>query len=295
MRDPGDFHLFGTAVTLLGEGIRHDSDDDSFSFVDIPRSRVWQIDKSGRETQILLGDEAAFVCKLGNGDLLAGCASGLFVDGNKLTRSNWLAEAEALNDGAVHPSGKFLVFGSRHKEENEPIGSMWILGKQMTKLPWRFTVFNGPAFSPDGTRIYFTDSPAREIYVAPVNAGSQSIGEREVFAVVPQEFGFPDGMICDSEGFVWSAHWDGGCLTRYNAGGRVESRISVPFKRPTSLAFRGERLYMTSALCEVGVSRPGCVDGRLGHFHANVKGPSSPRLDPSVLDTTRLESRNVEN
>jgi len=54
----------------------------------------------------------------------------------------------------------------------------------------------------------------------------------------------------DSEGFIWSAHWDGWRITRYDPDGKAERVIPLPVGRPTSCAFGGpelNQLYITSA------------------------------------------------
>ena len=54
--------------------------------------------------------------------------------------------------------------------------------------------------------------------------------------------GAPDGLTVDSEGCVWSVHWDGWCITRYDPDGNVERVINMPVPRPTSCAFGGPDL-----------------------------------------------------
>ena len=60
----------------------------------------------------------------------------------------------------------------------------------------------------------------------------------------------PDGMTVDSEGYVWSALWDGSSIVRYTAEGKESQRIPIPAKKSSSLIFGGEDLseiYVTSA------------------------------------------------
>ncbi len=61
---------------------------------------------------------------------------------------------------------------------------------------------------------------------------------------------FPDGMTIDSEGYLWSAQWDGSCLIRYTPDGREDRRIEFPAKKVSSLTFGGSDLsdiYVTTA------------------------------------------------
>jgi sugar lactone lactonase YvrE len=112
-------------------------------------------------------------------------------------------------------------------------------------------VSNGLDWSPDGTTLYYTDSMRRLIWRFPFDMQSGTLGPREVFANVPQDQGCPDGLTVDAEGFVWSAHWNGWRVTRYDPDGRVERVLRLPVPRVTSLCFGGpdlDTLYMTSAL-----------------------------------------------
>jgi len=238
MEAPCNLRRIGATRTVLGEGIRYDAESDMLSWLDIPQSASWTFGPEAREVEGTLGPEAAFACLTEDGRWLAGCDGGFYLD-SIATGRDILTGAGVLNDGAVHPSGEFLLFGSRHRPEETPRGHMWCLGRALTRLPWSLTVFNGPAFSPDGSKTYFADSPARTIYVADVDAEHQTLGKREIFAVVSEPLGYPDGMICDDKGGVWSAHWDGGCVTRYHPCGGVDFRIQLPIARPTSLAFKG--------------------------------------------------------
>jgi sugar lactone lactonase YvrE len=113
-----------------------------------------------------------------------------------------------------------------------------------------FTISNGLGWSPDDTRFYFTDSAARTIYVYDYDIDTGAIANRRVFAQLAEGVGTPDGLSVDSEGFVWSAHWDGWCITRYDPDGKVDRVLNLPVPRPTSCTFGGPNLdilYVTSA------------------------------------------------
>ncbi|MEP2028797.1 MAG: SMP-30/gluconolactonase/LRE family protein [Paracoccaceae bacterium] len=283
MELPRSLRRVGKTRAVLGEGIRYDAVSDTFSWLDIPSSRAWRLGSNGREVELSLGKEAAFAFLTEDARTLAGGDSGFYLDGTSVGRG-FFSNTEVLNDGAVHPSGQFTVFGSRDRREEKPHGHMWCMGRDLVEMPWQFTVFNGPAFSPEGARIYFADSPARTIFMAEVNAKRQKIGDRDIFAVVPEALGYPDGMICDDEGGLWSAHWDGGCITRYHPNGTVDRRIRMPVSRPTSLAFKGTTLYATSARLD-GPEDDGGADGCVFAFDAGHAGPPCPRLSTSILTT----------
>jgi len=59
----------------------------------------------------------------------------------------------------------------------------------------------------------------------------------------------PDGLTVDSEGGVWVAMWNGGCVLCFRADGTLERAVRLPVSRPTAVAFGGpglRTLYVTS-------------------------------------------------
>lgn len=109
---------------------------------------------------------------------------------------------------------------------------------------------NGLALSPDGATLYFTDLAARCVYSYERRATDGSLCNRRVFLRLSRSEGLPDGLTVDAEGFLWCAHWFGGCVTRYDPDGTRERRLAVPATQVTSLAFGGpdlDELFITSA------------------------------------------------
>jgi len=109
---------------------------------------------------------------------------------------------------------------------------------------------NGLAFSPDCSTLYFADTVARCIYAYDWRRKDGALRNRHVFVRVPREEGLPDGLTVDAEGFVWCAHWFGGCLTRYSPDGKLERRVPMPAAQTSSLAFGGpelDKIFVTSA------------------------------------------------
>jgi sugar lactone lactonase YvrE len=199
-----------------------------------------------------------------------------------------MGDDERLNDGSVHPSGRAFVVGSRHVDEREATGHVWVFSGTWQTLPWRFHCFNGGAFTPDGRSLYFTDSPTGVIWRAPVDPATFAIGDREVFARVPAPDGQPDGMAFDDSGCLWSAHWDGSRLTRWTPDGLVDRVIRLPASRITSLAFFGKtrnRLFVTSAMPDGASLETMPAQDPAGFCFTvdpGVTGPATPRLDDGV-------------
>jgi sugar lactone lactonase YvrE len=100
---------------------------------------------------------------------------------------------------------------------------------------------------------------------------------------LPEDDGFPDGLTIDSEGFIWSAHWDGWKITRYDPAGKIERGIQMPVQRPTSCMFGGaalDELYITSA--RIDLSEAALKDqplaGDLFRLKVEVKGLAEPKF-----------------
>lgn len=109
---------------------------------------------------------------------------------------------------------------------------------------------NGIGWSPDNTVMYFTDSAQRTIYAYDFEAEHGKIANRHALVSTPDTPYVPDGLTVDSEGYLWSACWDGGKILRYDPTGKLERVIEVPVPRPTSCVFGGldlNELYITSA------------------------------------------------
>jgi len=100
---------------------------------------------------------------------------------------------------------------------------------------------NGIGFSPDGRRIYQSDSAIQSILVHHLDdLGYVDATSRQVFARV--KGGVPDGLVVDTEGGVWVAVFGGSRVDRYAPDGTLDRSITVPAESVTSLVFFGPQL-----------------------------------------------------
>jgi sugar lactone lactonase YvrE len=156
-----------------------------------------------------------------------------------------------FNDGKCDAAGRFWA-ASMDDACRQPSGAIWSLapdGRIRRHLDG-FIVGNGFGWSRDNCRMYFTDSENRRIMTYDFDLHSGEIGPGHCFAEVAPADGYPDGLTVDAEDHVWSAHWDGGRITRYRPDGSIERVVSMPVPRPTSLTFGGpgyRTLFITSA------------------------------------------------
>ena len=165
-----------------------------------------------------------------------------------------------INDGRCDRQGRFVFSMFRQTPGAAPISHCYRVTSDLVieRLPLpQMAVGNSIAFSPDGSRVYFTDSPTRVIQCADYHADGR-IGAPRPFVRLPTHGGFPDGSTVDAEGGLWNAQWDGGCMVRYDEQGEETMRIALPTSRPTCAAFGGaalDRLFVTTARIGLGADR----------------------------------------
>lgn len=99
---------------------------------------------------------------------------------------------------------------------------------------------NGLGVSPDGKRLYHSDSLSHAVWVYETHDDG-SLGERVQFAHMG-DGSTPDGLAVGEDGSVWVADARGGRVAVFNAGGTHREDISVPLPMVTSLCFGGEDL-----------------------------------------------------
>ncbi|HEX4833687.1 MAG TPA: SMP-30/gluconolactonase/LRE family protein [Trebonia sp.] len=167
-----------------------------------------------------------------------------------------------FNDGSVDPAGRVWV-GTMHTAETQPLGTLYRLdanagtGGVLTPVGLGATVSNGLGWSPDGSRLYYADSPTRRVDVFDYDQAHGVPGRRRMFTDLSGAGGFPDGLTVDLDGYVWVAMWDGGVLRRFAPDGELDAVIPVPVRRPTSMAFGGPGmtdLLVTTASIELSPS-----------------------------------------
>jgi len=98
---------------------------------------------------------------------------------------------------------------------------------------------NGLGFSPDGRRLYHSDSRAGIVGVYEV-APDGGVGPRQTFARI--EPGIPDGLAVSGDGAVWVAAARGGAVVVLEPDGRERERIPCPQPMVTSVCFGGDGL-----------------------------------------------------
>lgn len=162
-----------------------------------------------------------------------------------------------FNDGKVDPAGRFWV-GTIYEPRSTPSAEMFVLEKGQVRKAWSggMTVSNGLGFSPDGRRMYHSDTTSHRIDRFDFDVASGAISEPHAFQRFSTDKkaadygGRPDGAAVDSEGNYWSAMFEGGKILRFAPDGTRLGEIAVPARCPTMVTFGGpdlRTLYITTA------------------------------------------------
>ena len=241
----------------VGEGPYWDEGSRTLLFVDIPPGRVHRLDPAdGDVTTIEVGQAVGAVIPRASGGLVVAARDGIAELG-PAGELSWLAPIEAdrssnrMNDAKCDPAGR-LWAGTMAFEAEPGAGALYRIE---TDHSWEqvidgVTISNGLGWSPDGSTMYYIDSPTKGVDLLDYDlATGAATGRRRVISCDDVD-GVPDGMAVDAEGHLWVAFFGGGVVRRYDPDGGLVTEITLPAAQITSCAFGGEELdelYITSA------------------------------------------------
>jgi L-arabinonolactonase len=253
---------------ILGEGILWDSRRQVLWWTDIQASRLYRHDWALGKLQTLDAPErvGSFGLIAGTESLITAFASGIAVHDPRRQSVQWLARPAAIapgirfNDGRVDRRGRFWSGTMVEDRRLGPLGRLYSIqgAGELRSHVQGVKISNGLCSSPDGSQLYFADSPTRTISVYELIEPEGILGTGRIFAQTP-EGAFPDGATVDVDGCIWSAHWGAGCVVRYTPDGRIDRTLQVPTRQPTCVCFGGPDLAI---LC-VTSAREGFNDSTL--------------------------------
>jgi L-arabinonolactonase len=243
----------------LGEGPAWSVDEQKLYWVDIEKSELQRYDPATKETEVWQTPErvGSFAFRQ-QGGLLVAFESGLDywdpVSGQRERIHDFEPDLSTTrtNDGRCDRQGRFIVGGMNEADDGEPISNVYRFDQDLSShlIISNVTCANSTCFSPDGTVMYFADTPTGQIWAYDYDADSGAVANRRVFADFSDQPGMPDGSIVDAEGFVWNAQWNGYRVVRYGPDGAIDRIVDMPVMNPTCVAFGGkdlDMLYVTTA------------------------------------------------
>lgn len=243
---------------ILGEGPIWDPRIKCLYWVDIAQGELHQLNPitNAHQQWQFVDKPSAIALRKKGGLLITFARSFAFFDPDSGKLTPWIApladqSLTVFNDGKCDRMGRFWI-GSKDIHEKEPIGALYRLDPDgtFTQMDLGFIVSNGMGWNLNNEYFYFTDGAAhRQILRYKFDLATGTISQRTVFAKIP-EHSYPDGLTLDAEDFIWSAYWEGECLTRFTPQGEIDRVVPVPVLKPTSCCFGGKnsnQLFITSA------------------------------------------------
>lgn len=242
----------------LGEGVLWDAARGVVWFVDIKRHYLWHFDPAtGSNAKAEAPDQIGWALPGDNGLLLCGLKDGLYLfDPETQVFDKWMAvpgepAGNRLNDACTDPWGR-VWFGSMDDSESEASGRFYVFDRGVIRPagPSGITITNGPAVNAQGDRIYFTDTTAQRIMVAPLSPAG--VGEARLFADTGALFpdAYPDGPVVDAEGHVWTALYLGSRVARFSPDGALVAEVEFAARDITKMCLGGADLktaFVTTA------------------------------------------------
>jgi len=255
--------LIVDARNSTGESPVWHPSEQALYWVDIPARQLHRWQAADGTHRIWQGDEMlACIARSGDG-WVAGMESGIFqlqakadgsLDSRLLSSVEHAQAGMRFNDGRCDRQGRFWA-GTMllDMQQGAHVGALYRAdGEGRLHLQQGgMIVPNGLAFSPDGKRMYLSDShpDVQKVWTFDYDIDSGTPHNQRLFVDMRSHPGRPDGAAMDQDGCYWVCGNDAGQIHRFTPDGRLDRSLSVPVKKPAMCAFGGaclDTLYVTS-------------------------------------------------
>ncbi|MCX7868638.1 MAG: SMP-30/gluconolactonase/LRE family protein, partial [Terrimicrobiaceae bacterium] len=243
----------------LGEGPDWDAGSGRLYWVDILAGTLHFLDSDWRTRGALeFGEPLCAVSPEQEGGLLlAAFAKRLAILDPSSGKITQLAEVEPqlphnrCNDGKRDPAGRFWIGTMSTRGENGA-GALYRwdpASRSLDRILEGLTISNGLDWSSSQRTMFFTDSPAREVWAFDFDPATSAISNRRTVVRVPPELGVPDGLCVAEDDTLWVAHWGAGCVCRWDpANGHLIEKVLTGCPHTTSCCLGPDgRLFITTA------------------------------------------------
>lgn len=243
--------------SILGEGPTYKDDENSLYWTDIKDKKIYKYHLTSKKVEAFqFSKEIGSFAFTNENNLIATTNDGFEYLDLKTKKITSILDPEKhltnnrFNDGKCDSYGRYFA-GTMDNNEKEVTGSLYCFeGNVLEKKETNLFISNGLGWNDDSSKFYLTDSPKRIIYVYDYNLQTGEISNKQVFANIKEEDGYPDGLCLDSQNHIWSAHWAGSKITRYKPDGSIDEIINMPVPNVTSCCFGGinnKSLFITTA------------------------------------------------
>ncbi|WP_330253491.1 SMP-30/gluconolactonase/LRE family protein [Nocardia sp. NBC_00565] len=237
----------------LCEGPVWDDRTDEVLWVDIPAGHIHRaaLSHDGVELEyrstVEVGKRVSAVVPCASGGVIATAVDTfLRIDDGAITEVAALSLPDdgirrRLNDAKADPSGRLLA-GTMSEDEIAGTAALYRLDPDgaLSTLRQDVTISNGLGWSPDGSTLYYADSPTHRVDAFDYDSATGTFSGGRTFAEFPD--GLPDGLTVDTQGFVWVAVWGAGQVRAFDPAGRPHAVIDIGPSQVSSCAFVGRDL-----------------------------------------------------
>jgi len=241
-----------------GEGVYWNANDGCVWWTDIEGKCIWSLNpQTGESREYTMPERVCCFAPRQSGGLVIAFADRISFFDLDNSHEEFIEKFEPnkpdtrLNDGRTDRQGRFIL-GGFNEASGVANSSVIRLDEDLTvtEIISGVSCANSTCFSPDGSTMYFADTPENEIVAYDYDISSGSISNKRVHCSFDDEPGFPDGSCVDAEGGVWNAEWEGRRVVRVNPEGNIDQVIDVPVWKPTCCAFGGpdlDTLFITTS------------------------------------------------
>ena len=246
----------GSIRCQVGESPLWSVAEQALYWVDIDNRNLHRFDWETRaEATWSMPERIACVALHANGGLLAGMESGLFhlqfdstaqCLATRIFTADFPAREMRFNDGRCDREGRFWVTSMvRDTSLAMANGALYRCDQRGLSEPLvqGLLTGNGIAFSPDGRRMYLSDSHALSRAIWGFDLDLDGVpGNRFLFTELQGPLGRPDGAAVDVDGGYWICGNDAGLVHRFLPDGRLDRSIRVPVSKPSMCSFGGPNM-----------------------------------------------------
>lgn len=243
------------AAAYHGEGSLWDEDAGVLRWVDMLNGDILTMAPAGTIERMHAGTVAAAMRPRAAGGLVVAVEHGfVLIDrGGRIgpEQTAFTDPACRMNEGGVDRQGRFFC-GSMAYDQAKGRGAFYRFDPdgEISVILTGVTISNGIAWSADGQRMFYIDTPTQRVDVFDYDPAAGLLsGRRPVVHIDPSQ-GAPDGMALDAEGGIWVALFNGHAVHRYREDGTLDEVIDLPVSQVTSCAFGGpdlDQLYITTS------------------------------------------------
>ena len=289
------FQLFTHQPDKVGESPIWDNAAKCLWWVDIENCRIHRAHADGKKETWQTPEKVGCIALTNDGRVLAAmetqiAAFNLMANGQfemtTLATVQHPATGMRFNDGRCDPSGRLWVGAmvmDMGKASN--LGALYCLDERGLTGPYVAGLYtpNGLGFSPDGRKMYLSDSHplAQKVWSFKFDLQTGLPSERTLFVDMTDMPGRPDGAAVDAQGRYWICANDGAAVYCFDSKGDLAQFLPVPFPKPAMCAFGGDdlsTLYVTSIVPADTALDTNGLSGRVVCLQPNVQGMPEPRF-----------------